>query len=76
MFIDANEKRNLDICTDLSFRSSNYHFFPNTKVSAFSPIVYIGQYVYNIFHASRIIVSIIYLCKQRIFFLQINYKCF
>lgn len=42
-------------------------FFP-TKVSAFSPIVYIGQYVYNIFHASLIIVSIIIYANKGYFF--------
>lgn len=42
--------------------------FLSTKVSAFSPIVHIGQFVYNIFHASRMIVSIMYLYKQKIFF--------
>lgn len=67
MFIDANEKRNLDICIGLSSRPSNRHFF-STKVSAFSPIVHIGQFVYNIFHASRMIVSILYLYKQKMFF--------
>jgi len=63
---DVNEKRNLDMYIGLSSRSSNHEFLLSTKVSAFSPIVYIGQSVHNIFHASRMIVSVMCLYGYRI----------
>lgn len=58
-----NETLTYVLVYNLDFQIVNFF---STKVSAFSPIVYIGQSVYNIFHASRMIVSIMYLCKQRI----------
>jgi len=49
VYSDVNEKRNLDICISLSSNFQIVNQFFLTKVSAFLPIVHIGQSVYNIF---------------------------
>jgi len=69
VYSDVNEKRNLDICISLSsnFQIVNQFFFLQKYLHFCLLYILVNLYII-FFHASRMIVSIMYLCKQRIWF--------
>jgi len=71
VYSDVNEKRNLDICISLSSNFQIANFFLQKYLHFCLLYILVNLYI-TFFRASRMIVSIMYLCKQDMMFFFIN----